>query len=166
MPMRELNLFITYSHHDSDILLNEQKEPTEFLRVLLGLRREKVEVNYDRGFLKAGDKWGPRIEENLSKCDILVPILTDDFLQSEFCNNVEVPAILEKQRNGHDVLVTPFYYRYCNWAVVPWIKERDIRPSATAPYQAISVAHERTKAMINFRSEILSQANLIRAGLK
>jgi hypothetical protein len=114
--------------------------------------------------LRAGDLWETKIEKELSVCDILIPILSDDFIQSDFCNKVEIARILERKRHGQDVLITPFYFRYCQWSLIPWIKERDIRPGPEQPFQSIESAHLRTKAIINFRSEIMAQSTLLKSG--
>jgi hypothetical protein len=159
----ELRLFISYSHFDADLLVDRiTGEPTEFLRIMKGLQTDNIHVEFDRSLLKAGDLWNRKIRAELRICDILVPILSDDFMQSEYCNRVEISTLLARKRNDHDVMITPFYYKYCDWNQAKWIKQRDIRPRYNEPFQAIQGNDERTKALIQFRSELRAQASLLK----
>ncbi len=157
-----LNIFISYSKHDKCFLLDDSNEsPAEFLRIMYGLEAGKAKIDFDHEFVVAGDHWHDKILDKLEKCKILVPILSDDFVQSSFCNDVEVKEILQRKNAGQDILITPFYFRYCEWRKLPWIEERGIRPNGDKPLQSIGDAHLRTRAMINFRAEIEAQAAIL-----
>src|ERR1700743_568340 len=136
----KISIFISYSHHDHDFLLSRDGEPEEFLRILNGLTRHDVDIEFDRGFLTAGALWADEIPNRLDRCDIILPILSDEFLQSDYCTRIEVPAILERRLAGHDVMIAPFYYRYCVWQGIDWIAERDVPPPGGKPFQAIESA--------------------------
>jgi hypothetical protein len=158
-----MNVFISYSKYDKELLEDPStKERAEFFRILKGLERRKIWVDIDLEFVAAGDLWREKILSKIQKCRILVPVLSDDFIQSEFCNDVEVAEILKRRSDGNDILITPFYYRYCDWRQLEWIEERAIRPRGDRPYLSIEEAHYRTKAMIDFRSELETQSTILK----
>ena len=54
------------------------------LRQLLG-RRGRVRLFQDVAIIDYGDRWEERIKAELAECSFLIPILTPDFFQSEWC---------------------------------------------------------------------------------
>lgn len=100
-------IFIAYSRQDLAQL--------ELLRTQLRVleRREHCHIFYD-GVIHAGEKWEPRIKEELHRADIFVLLVTAEFLDSDFVNDIELPTILKREQEG-SAKVFPIILRQCLW---------------------------------------------------
>jgi Leucine-rich repeat (LRR) protein/GTPase SAR1 family protein len=82
-------VFLSYSHTDSN-LLNR-------LRMHLSpLRRMKNIESWSDQVLLPGDPWDEVIKENLNKADIIILLLTADFIASDYIWEVELREALKK----------------------------------------------------------------------
>ncbi|MGQ3284434.1 toll/interleukin-1 receptor domain-containing protein [Bosea sp. (in: a-proteobacteria)] len=79
--------FISYSHEDSNILdrLKVHFKPIE---------KKYNFLVWDDKRLRAGDKWKVEIEKNLDQADVIVILLSADFLASNFVMDFEYPKAL------------------------------------------------------------------------
>ena len=76
-------LFYSYSHHDE--ALRDQLEAH-----LTTLRRTgELETWHDRR-IDAGDLWDKRIRQELEEADIILLLVSVDFLASDYCHDIEV----------------------------------------------------------------------------
>jgi hypothetical protein len=111
---KALTLFISYSHADEAL-------KNELLKHLAPLKRLKlIETWHDRK-LKAGDDFDHEISANLEKSDIAVFLLSVDFINSQYCYDVELEKALELHANG-DLVVVPVILRSCLWQHTPLAK--------------------------------------------
>lgn len=79
--------FISYSHADAEIL--------DRLKIHLKPIAKKYNfIIWDDKKLRAGDKWKKEIETNLSIADVVVVLLSADFLASDFVMDFEYPKAL------------------------------------------------------------------------
>ena len=107
----KLKLFISYSHADQE--LKEQ-----LVRHLRPLEREAlVEVWADHQIL-AGDDWDKEVAKNLTEADIVITLVSIDFINSNYCYNVELLNALEREAEG-EVRVIPVILRSCLWNKSP-----------------------------------------------
>jgi|HubBroStandDraft_1064217.scaffolds.fasta_scaffold00732_5 formylglycine-generating enzyme required for sulfatase activity len=73
-------------------------------------RKRKVEIFQDVAALETGDEWAAKIEAALAKSSFLIPIVTPDFFQSEWCCR-EVSLFRETERAlGRGDLIFPIHY--------------------------------------------------------
>lgn len=100
-------IFIAYSRQD----LPQLEQLRTQLRVLE--RREFCHIFYD-GVIQAGEKWEPRIKEELHRADIYLLLVTAEFLDSNYVNDIELPTILQREREG-TARVLPVILRQCLW---------------------------------------------------
>lgn len=105
-------LFFSYSHADSE--LRDQLE-----KHLAMLKRQgRIDAWHDRKIV-AGDSLDDRISEHLEKADIILLLLSSDFLASEYCYGVEVSRALERSQRG-EARVIPVVLRPCDWKTGPF----------------------------------------------
>ncbi|AEE54289.1 SUMF1/EgtB/PvdO family nonheme iron enzyme [Haliscomenobacter hydrossis] len=100
-------IFIAYARQD----LPQLEQLRTQLRVLE--RREFCHIFYD-GVIQAGEKWEPRIKEELHRADIYLLLVTAEFLDSNYVNDIELPTILQREREG-TARVLPVILRQCLW---------------------------------------------------
>jgi len=74
-----------------------------------------------------GEDWRERIEEALANADIALLLVTDNFLDSDFIMNKEVPVFLERQRT-ENLTIVPIIARPCAWQEIDWIEKINVKP--------------------------------------
>jgi hypothetical protein len=102
-----LTLFVSYSHVDED-LKNELMKHLEPLR-----RRNQIETWHDRK-IKAGDEWEKAISLNLKTADIVLLLISIDFINSKYCYDTELDVAMDRHAKG-DAVVIPIILRSCLW---------------------------------------------------
>lgn len=104
-------VFFSYSHKDED--LRDRLEA--HLAPLI--RQGFIESWHDRR-ITAGDDFAGKIDENLNKADIILLLLSSDFLGSGYCYDVETARALERHDNK-EARVIPVILRPCLWHGTP-----------------------------------------------
>lgn len=107
-----VRLFYSYSHKDED--LRDQLET--HLKILQ--RQGLIEGWHDRK-IGAGDDLEQRIDENLERADIILLLISADFIASDYCYEKEMKLALERQKKG-EAQVIPVIIRDCNWKTAPF----------------------------------------------
>jgi hypothetical protein len=105
--MGKANLFISYSHMDKAGL-------EELLRYVNKNYCRDIDVWQD-GKLLLGEQWHETIGVSLSTADIVLLLLSPDFLQSQYINAHELSVAFQRRKDGEDVTIIPIYYRRCNF---------------------------------------------------
>ncbi len=93
-----VRLFYSYSHKDES-LRNELETHLKLLQ-----RRGLIETWQDRK-IEAGDDWKRKIDDNLERADIILLLVSADFIASDYCYEKEMTRALERQRNGEARMV-------------------------------------------------------------
>jgi hypothetical protein len=105
------SLFLSYSHQDE--ALRQRLEVH-----LAGLKRDgTISVWHDRR-IAAGDAFAQRIDEHLEQADVILLLVSADFLASDYCNDVEMQRALERHAGG-SARVIPVILRPCDWKHPP-----------------------------------------------
>ncbi len=68
--------------------------------------------------LLAGDRWGREIDENLANAEVMIFLVSADFLASRYCMEMELVVALERERQG-STRVVPIIVRPCDWQTSP-----------------------------------------------
>ncbi len=91
-------IFISYSHDDAEELEDVQ-------RFLKPLEERGLIDAWDDTRLQAGDDWAAAIDDALAEASVAVLLITQNFVNSEFITDSEVPRILAAQdRSGLEVI--------------------------------------------------------------
>jgi len=113
-------VFVSYSHKDE--AWKDKLLPQFGQLARLGI----LEVWDDRQ-IKAGVDWYARIREILGKTRCAVCLISDNFLNSAFCMDEEIPYLLQRRYRGKLELF-PLLLSDCVWEAHPWLKRWQIRP--------------------------------------
>jgi internalin A len=111
---KTVRLFYSYSHKDEN-LRNELETHLKLLQ-----RQGLIETWHDRK-IEAGDEWKRKIDENLERADIILLLISADFIASDYCYEIELKRALERHENG-EARVIPVIVRDCNWRIAPFAK--------------------------------------------
>lgn len=119
-----LEVFYSYSHKDEE--LRDQLE-----NHLSMLKREGVISGWhDRG-VSAGQEWGGQIDEHLNSADIILLLVSADFLASNYCYDIEVKRAIERHEAGR-ARVVPIILRPSDWQRAPFGRVQAL-PQDTKP---------------------------------
>jgi hypothetical protein len=110
--------FISYSHRDEEI-------KNELIKHLMPLKRLNLIADWHDRKIEAGDKWEEVISENLKKADIVILLISIDFINSKYCYDNEMETALDRAEKGLAVII-PVIARSCMW-----------KNSRFSPYQAL-----------------------------
>lgn len=126
MPVK---VFLSYSHKDEKIC--------ERLMVHLSpLRREgSITDWYDRKILP-GDDWENDIDQHLRDAQIILLLVSADFINSNYCYVKEMKLALKRHKNGNAVII-PIIIRHCDWGHSP-LKSIQALPKDGRPVTAWS----------------------------
>ena len=102
-----VRVFVSYAHRDE----RDMERLNAHLK--LAERQRLISVWYDR-MLKAGDAWDPRILDELNRADIIVMLVSADFLASEYIFEKEFPRALERHR-ANDATAIAVILKDCEW---------------------------------------------------
>lgn len=109
-----LRLFYSYSHKDENL----RDELETHLKLLQ--RQGLINSWHDRK-IEAGDEWKNKIDENLKRADIILLLISADFIASDYCYEKEMKYALERHEQG-SATVIPIILRDVNWKKAPFSK--------------------------------------------
>jgi hypothetical protein len=107
-------LFFSYSHRD-EILRNELEVHLSMLK-----KQGVIETWHDRRIV-AGEEFDNAISKNLEEADIILLLVSPDFLNSAYCYDIEMQRAMERHERG-EARVMPVILRPCDWHHAPFGK--------------------------------------------
>ncbi|MFL5628045.1 MAG: toll/interleukin-1 receptor domain-containing protein [Ktedonobacteraceae bacterium] len=113
-PKKALEVFFSYSHKDQD--LRDQ------LETHLSLLKNQGFISswHDRKII-AGTEWAREIDAHLNTAQIIMLLISADFLASTYCYDIEVKRAMERHNAG-EARVIPIILRHCDWHHAPFGK--------------------------------------------
>jgi len=124
-----ITLFYSYSHKDEQL----RKRLENHLIVLR--RRGLIAAWHDRN-IDAGTEWKTQIDDHLQTAQIILLLISDNFLASDYCYELEMKAAMERHERG-EARVIPIILRPCMWQDAPFSKlqvlPRDGKPVVNWP---------------------------------
>lgn len=106
-----MKVFVSYSHLDKEL-------KDRLVKHLRPLEHENlIEVWVDHQ-IRAGDDWDKEIARKLGEADIVLPLVSIDFINSKYCYDVELEKALEREAAG-EAMVIPVVLRSCLWTKSP-----------------------------------------------
>ncbi|MEH2452488.1 GUN4 domain-containing protein [Nostoc sp.] len=114
MPEVSLKLFFSYSHKDEAL----RDELAKHLTILEW--QSVISSWHDRKIL-LGEEWDHQINDNLNTADIILLLISSDFLFSKYCWDVEVKRAIERHYAG-EACVIPVILRSVDWSGAPFAK--------------------------------------------
>lgn len=107
-------VFISYAHADEGLRQELDKH-------LASLKHQGIiEVWHDRR-ISAGQNWKDEIDRNLETADIVLLLISSDFIASDYCYKQEMHEALRRHEAGEAVVI-PVILRPCDWHDLPFGK--------------------------------------------
>lgn len=107
-----LKLFFCYAHEDENFL-NKLKTHLAPL-----MRQKLIEVWHDRN-ISAGTEWAGQIDTHLNTAQIILLLISADFIASNYCYDIEMKRALERHDAG-EARVIPIILRRVDWMGSPF----------------------------------------------
>src|SRR5438874_464176 len=125
MASAPFRVFYSYSHADIRMLEKLRKH-------MAMLRRQGLITEwYDRE-IEAGSKWREEIQRELEGADVILLLVSADFLDSDFCYEEEMIRATERARSGEALLIGVMLRPVDGWESTPFagfqLTPRDARP--------------------------------------
>jgi hypothetical protein len=122
-------VFFSYSHADEE--LRDQLE-----KHLTMLKRQGVIETFHDRRIPAGNDLDRSISGELERADVILLLVSPDFLASAYCYDIEMHRALERHGRG-EARVIPVILRHCDWHSAPFGKlmatPRDGKPVKSFP---------------------------------
>jgi TIR domain len=109
-----ITVFFSYAHED-EVLRDKLANHLSILK-----RLGTIEAWHDRQILPSTE-WDKQINTHLATADIILLLISDDFLASEYCWDVEVEQAMKRHEAG-DAHVIPIILRDVDWKGAPFGK--------------------------------------------
>jgi predicted ATP-binding protein involved in virulence len=102
-----MEIFLSYSYRDEDL------RNRLFSHISL-LRQMKIVTSWHERRILPGTEWQNEIDSHLESANIILLLISADFLASNYCYDVEFLRALQRHENGEAVVV-PIILRACDW---------------------------------------------------
>ncbi|AZN73344.1 toll/interleukin-1 receptor domain-containing protein [Georhizobium profundi] len=107
-------LFFSYSHADEGFRDTLEKH-------LSALKHEGLIDTWHDRRIPAGDEIDSAIDVNLEQADVILLLVSADFIASRYCFDIEMARALERHGEG-TARVIPVILRHCDWKTMPFAK--------------------------------------------
>ncbi|SCX26088.1 hypothetical protein DSM25558_3927 [Agrobacterium sp. DSM 25558] len=111
-------VFFSFSHVDGT-LRNQLETQLSMLK-----RQNVIETWHDRK-VGAGDDFAREIDEHINKDEIILLLVSADFLASDYCYDIEMKRAMERHERN-EAIVIPVILRACDWKHAPFGKLKGI----------------------------------------
>lgn len=106
-----IKVFFSYSH-------NDETNRNELEKHLAVLKRDGfIQTWHDRRIL-AGSEIGNEIDQNLTESNLVLLLVSPNFLASDYCYSLEMQKAFEMQKQGLAWII-PIILDYCDWQNTP-----------------------------------------------
>ncbi|WP_437311456.1 TIR domain-containing protein [Sorangium sp. So ce388] len=109
-----IRLFFSYSHRDE--ALRDELETHLAL-----LKREGLLQSWHDRRIGAGDEWASQIDTNLDEAEVILLLVSADFLASDYCFDKEMKRALARHDAGQ-ARVIPVVLRKADWRSAPFAR--------------------------------------------
>jgi len=120
-------IFISYSHEDKKWI-----EQLSFY--LKQLQHKGISFWYDKK-IRTGDIWPLEIQTAIESSHMIICLISNSFLASDFIRTKEIPCIQKRQQEG--ITVFPILLEDCMWQVVDWLKDIQMFSTNGKPLESL-----------------------------
>lgn len=136
MPIK---IFFCYAHEDEPLL----KRLKIHLRPLQ--REGLIEIWHDRD-ISAGAEWEYEIKKHLNEAQIILLLISPDFMDSDYCYSVEMQHAIERHE-CKEACVIPIILEHVYWQVKP-LRDLQALPTDAKPIMSASW-HSQNEALFD-----------------
>lgn len=109
---KDIKVFFSYSHKDG-------KMRDELEKHLIMLKRKGIISTWHDRKIDAGESFDTEIDDNIKTADIILLLISVDFLASNYCYEIEMQTALDRDYRK-EAKVIPIILRQCDWHSAPF----------------------------------------------
>lgn len=153
-----VRIFICYSHRDSEYL-----SPDSLIGFLRGLEGEEgVELWCDQR-IETGAQWDDEIRGRLRDSDIALILVSQSFLDSAYCTNIEMQTFLTRRRDDGMILF-PILLSPCEWERRDWLVATQCLPGGDETIEEhYTEPAKRKRLFLRIRKELRDAVARVRS---
>ena len=114
VPPKPIRIFYSYSHKD-------ERFRQELVTHLALLRREGLIQEWHDRKITPGAEWEAAIDENLAAADIVLLLISADFINSDYCFGREMTEAMKRYKEG-GARIIPIILRPVDWQTAQFAK--------------------------------------------
>lgn len=114
MSDKPIEVFFSYAHEDEAL----RDKLANHLKIF---ERQGVISGWHDRKIAAGREWAGQIDEHLNRAQVILLLISDAFLASDYCFDLEMKRALERHDKG-EARVIPIILRPCAWERAPFGK--------------------------------------------
>lgn len=115
-------VFLSYSHKDEEF---KEKLDTH----LSALKQTNIIDVWNDRQIPLGSEWDVEIKRELEESDVILLMISADFLASSYISEIEIPAAIARHDEG-SAIVIPIFIRPCDWRGLPFEKLQGLPKNA------------------------------------
>lgn len=141
-PLKMKKIFISYSKEDTSYLVKLENH-------LSVLKRNGTIGTWNCRQLLPGEKWDGKIKHELEEADVIIFLVSSDFLATDYIWDIEIKRAIERESQGN-VKVVPIIVRSCDWEESPL----GVYNTAPKKAQVLTLAGDIDEAYTNAVKEL------------
>lgn len=142
---KSVNIFCSYSHEDRDLMEGLKKH-------LLLLERQGLIAVWNDREISPGVYWKDEINQQLDAAQIILLMVSPDFMNSKYCYGEELTRAMERHERG-EVCIIPIILRPVRWQDAPFSKIQAL-PKDAKPVMSSSW-HNPDEAFVDITKGIM-----------
>ncbi|NMF67280.1 TIR domain-containing protein [Brasilonema octagenarum] len=137
-----VKVFFSYSHKD-EVLRDDLATHLSMMK-----RQGVIEAWHDRE-ISAGGEWANAIDDNLNAADIILLLVSANFLASDYCYDIEMQRAMERHE-AREARVIPIILKPVEWRNAPFAKLQALPKNA----KAVTTWQDKDEAFLNIAQGI------------
>jgi tetratricopeptide (TPR) repeat protein len=147
---------VYYSYADKDEALRNELE-----KHLIILYRQGLISSWHNRKITAGKEWASEIDTHIKNAQLILLLISPDFLASEYCYEIEMKLALERHK-ANNAVVIPILLRPVDWKHAPFSGLQAL-PMNGKPVASWSGRNGRDRAFLEVALGIRTAISVIRA---
>ena len=146
-------VFYSYAHED-------EKLRDELAKHLSLLKRESIIKEWHDRCIIPGDEWRNQIDHYLETAELILLLVSPDFINSDYCYDIEMQRAMERHREG-TARVVPIILRPVDWTRAPFASLRPLPTGGTPVTEWTS----RDRAFLDIAKGIRRAVEVLHSGV-
>ena len=123
-PTGAISIFYSYAHEDAELREELDKH-------LAAMKRNNLIVGWHDRDIQAGTEWEQEINEHLNTAQIILLLISSDFMASDYCYSIEMKRAMERHERG-EARVIPIILRPVDTEDTP-LSKLEMLPTGKRP---------------------------------
>ncbi len=147
-----IEIFISYSHDDEALLKNLEKH-------LVGLKRAGLITVWHGRNISAGVPWEEEIDKYLSNAQIVLLLVSANFIASDYCYGVEFQRAMERHEQ-QTARVIAIILSPCRWRDTP-LSKLQVLPKGATPVTQWTDTEQAFVSITDDIAEVVKELTLV-----